>query len=364
MTIDCVSKHTVTIFDRGGVNKIAELTDVASVTWSRQRDDISEASIFLAGAPCDQQNDLLSSLRSSRHEVVIYRGSDRVWEGPITRLSGTANTFEIHARDVMHYAARTVMHNAYSNAYPNIGKVITRANTILTTELARKEALNPPINVLPYLTLHTKPDDAETSAVTKKYQYTVWEHIDSLAARGGLDYTVVGRAIHLWDTHQPLGQTPTVTQQDFLGSISVTEYGMEVASWAHVTNGEGLVGTAGANDPYYGELEILHTAEDEEGEAPQTVAGLRSQAQRNLAGRIPTPIQVRVPDGSSLNPNGVLTVSDLVPGAWVPLRAQVIGFDLVQMQKLQSVKFSEDGTGETISVTLNPASIPDEGEAP
>lgn len=363
MPIDCVSRHTIAIFDRGGINKIAELEDVAEVTWGRVRDDISEANVRLTGAPCVAQNETLSNLRSSRHEMVIYRGDDRVWEGPITRLTGTRNTFEIHARDVMHYATRTTQRAAYNNGYPNVGKVIARAKLILTTELARKESLSPPINVLPYLVDHVFPDDAETSANTRAWQYQVWEHIDSLAARGGLDYTVVGRAIHLWDVHRnAMGQTQTVTQNDFLGDITVTEYGMELATWAHVTDGEGRVGSAGANDPYYGEVEILHTAEDEdEGDSP-TDAQLVSQAQRNLAGRNPTPIQVRVPDNSTLNPNGVLSISDLVPGVWIPVRAEVIGFNLVQMQKLQSVKVNETPEGETISVTLNPASIDDTPE--
>lgn len=361
MAIGCVSRHTVTIYDRGGQNKLAEIVDLSEVSWSRVRDDISEANIQLSGAPCNDQNDILSQIRSSRHEVVIHRGNERVWEGPITRISGTRNSFSIHARDVMHYAARTTMRNAYSNAYPNIGFTITRAATIMNTELARKEALDPPINVLPFLTLHQLPTDARTSAATEAYQYQVWEHIDELAAKSGMDYTVVGRAIHFWDTHQPLGQTATLTQADFLGDLEVTEYGMELATWAHVTDGEGVYGSAGANDPYYGEIEILATAEDEtEGASPPTSAELASQASRNLAGRMPTPVVVRVPENSSLNPDGVLTMSDLVPGVWMPLRAEVIGFEIAQMQKLQNVKVTETGDGEQITVTLQPASINEE----
>lgn len=361
MTIECVSRHTVAIFDRGGRNKIAELTDVAYVAWSRIRDDISEATVRLSGAPCVEQNTLLSSLRSSRHELVIYRGDERVWEGPITRLTGTVNTFEIHARDVLHYAARTVMRAGYDNSYPNIGSSVLRAESILTTELARKEALTPAINVLPHLTIHTDVDDAQTSSKTLPYEFTVWEHLDALAARGGIDYVAIGRAIHVWDVHRNvLGQTPTVTQADFLGEIEVTEYGMELATWAHVTNGDGVHGSAGVNDPYYGEVEILHTAEDEQGN-PETDDSevLASQARANLAGRNPTPVQINLPSNSGLNPNGVLSISDLVPGVWMPMRATVIGFDLVQMQKLKSMSVEETPDGETITVTLQPASIAD-----
>lgn len=356
MTIDCVSRHTVSIYDRGGRVRLSELVDVAGVTWNRVRDDISEANITLTGRSCEVQNELLTTLRSSRHEIVIHRGDERVWEGPISRLTGTRSSFEIHARDVLHYAARTTMRAGYNNAYPNIGYVIDRAYSILVNELNRKEALTPAINVLPHVVRHQKPTDAKTSAKTNPYQYQVWEHVDSLAARGGLDYTVVGRAIHLWDVHEPLSITPVLTQADILGDITVTEYGMELATITHATDGKGLVGTAGGNDLYYGEVELLYTSEDEE-ENPEdsTPEGLRSQALRNLAGRNPTPVIVRVPDNSTLNPNGVLRIQDLVPGVWIPVQAEVVGFNISQMQKLDEVTVRETGEGENISVRLSPA---------
>jgi hypothetical protein len=368
VAIDCVTKHTAMIYDRGGRNKIAELTDVSQVIWNRVRDDISDASVMLSGASCYAQNELLSSLRSGRHELVLYRGEDRVWEGPITRLAGQRDSFGIYAKDVMHYVSRTVMQSAYSSAYPAVTYAISRINTILTAEITRKQnaelLVNPDIpdyNILPHVVLHQTATDAKTAAITKAYQYTVWEHIDSLASMGGIDYTVIGRAIHFWDTHQRLGLTPVVTQNDFLGDITVTEYGMELATKAIVTDGQGNSGTAGGADAYYGLVERLATAYDEsEGATPPTSAEMASQAQRNLSGRNPAPIQLRVPDNSSLNPLGVLTVHALVPGVWMPLRAEVIGFQLEQMQRLNTVRFTETGRGESITMTLYPAAIGDD----
>lgn len=358
MAIDCVSEHTIQIFDKGGVNPQWQLDKVARVEWGRIRDDISAARIVLNAKQCAAQADILEQIRSERHEMVVFRGEKRVWEGPITRRHGTANEFEINALDVMHYGARTTMHAGYDNSYPNVAFVIDRAKTILLNELARKEALTPPINVLPFLVAHQKPTDAKTSSKTMPYQYQAWEHIDELAARGGLDYTVIGRAIHLWDVHEnAMGQTQTLTQADFLGELSVTEYGMEAATLSHVTDGQGNVGSYGGNDPYYGEIEILATAYDEEvDEDLPTQSELESQASRNYTGRNPAPIVVRVPDNSSINPNGLLTIDDLVPGVWMPIRAEALGFGVVtQMQKLNAMKVVEEPGKETITVSLTPA---------
>ena len=56
--------------------------------------------ISTGGAKCC---DILGDLRTGRHEMVIYRGDDRVWEGPITRLAYRPGEVEIDARDVMFY---------------------------------------------------------------------------------------------------------------------------------------------------------------------------------------------------------------------------------------------------------------------
>jgi hypothetical protein len=130
-----------------------------------------------------------------------------------------------------------------------------------------------------------------------------------------------------------------------------------------MTDGKGHAGIAGGVDPYYGEWEILHQAYDEDakGAKPEDVpstAEMTSQAQRAYAqGKVP-PLVVRIPDNTRLNPNGVLTIDDLVPGTWIPLSAKLPGRTLSQMQKLDSMTVEETAKGgEIISVTLSPAYI-------
>jgi hypothetical protein len=362
--------HSARIYDRGGQRLIGSLGTLSRVRWERLRDDISQASVMIETRTVDCDT-TLGLAAAGRHELVIFRGNERVWEGPITHIAYTRNSVELSARDVGHYPYRAIMKSEYNNAYPRITTVTARMKRILESEMARFEALDPPVNFLPYLTVHEDPGNARTSAHTLAWEQTVYEHLDNFAARGGLDYTCVGRAMHLWDVHKPmLGVTAPVTEADFIGDVVITEYGMELATFSAITDGKGKAGWTGGIDPYYGLVEILDTAYDEatgeEWDAPDgtpgapeppSVAEMKSQAQRVLAGRNPTPIVVRVPDNSTLNPNGVLTIADLVPGVHIPLQANLPGRSLSQMQKLDRVTVEESANGETIQVVLSPAPI-------
>lgn len=354
MALGC-SLHTAFIYDRGGARRLFQVDLLSSVKWERLRDDISSATIIIRDPSKNCQRNMLP-VQPNRHELVIFRGTDRVWEGPITRKAYHRTYIEIEARDVMHYAYRTTMHAGYDNSSTNTDTTINRAIDVLG-ELSRKEALSPPINVLPYVTAYTTPSDAMTTRKTVPYQSTVFQDIDSMAHRVGMDYVTVGRRILLFDTHTIWAKTPQVTEADFIGDIIVTYYGMEHATHATVTSSEGLFGTTGTNDPFYGEWEILDSAYDEAGTVAPTEAALLSQAVRNLDGRNPVPLHVRVPDNSQLNPNGVLRIEHLVPGIRIPLRATLLSLEVSQMQKLDRVVVTEDGVkGEAFTVTLSPAS--------
>jgi hypothetical protein len=361
VSLGCVN-HTVFITDRGGITTVGTLERPTLVRWNRVRDDISNAVVMVRN-PGPECCGLISDIRSGRHEMVIYRGSQRVWEGPITRISDHPEYIEIEARDVMHYVYRTIARNSYSSAYPNVETVTQRMERMLLTELERKESLDPPINVLPHLDIRTNSETARTTRSIKRHQMTVWEDIDTMAARGGLDYTVLGRRILGFDVHDVIGRTTIMTDADFLSPVMVTEYGMELCTYSSVTDGEGNYGAVGGTDPYFGEWELLATAYEEEVSpddtsepTPPTTAELRSQAARNMAGRNPTPVIVRVPDASLLNPETTaLSIDTIIPGIRIPVRAAMTCRTVVQEQKLDKVRVEETERGETVAVTLSPA---------
>lgn len=127
----CVSGHTVFVTDRGGQRRMGEIGDIEKVAWGRIRDDISSAKVTLNGRSCLRQADFLGQIEPGRHEIVVFRGSERVWEGPITLTKYTRDSMEIKANDVGHYLYRTAMQDGYSNAYPNVTEVTTRIDGII-----------------------------------------------------------------------------------------------------------------------------------------------------------------------------------------------------------------------------------------
>ena len=71
-----------------------------------------------------------------------------------------------------------------------------------------------------------------------------------------------------------------------------------------------------------------------------------------MSGRIPTPVAVRIPDGSTLAVTSPLYDPDLlVPGVQVPVLARFPGREISQMTKLREVKFTETSEGETVTIT-------------
>lgn len=379
----CIEGHQVYLTDRGGKNRIGQIMDVAEITWDRRRDEVSEAQIIITGNACSEQAAFLAQIEPKRHEIAIYRDSERVWEGPVWRVGWEEGRVEVAAHDVMEYLNSRPLSKTWDNTYPNTTEVTARLQEIIEYELTASfsyptedpdlmapivhlipawEALTPPINVLPHLVVHHWPNEARTSAKTEKFAMTVGEHLDNYARNGGIDYTVVGRAIHIWDVSRAIGQIRTLTEQDFLGPVIVSSYGADHASIAITVAEDGRWGAAGNTDDFYGPWTKIFTVYDEDESDPPTQADLDSQSKRNLYGRTPVPVEVRVPDNSTIRLTHDLTIDMLVPGVQLPLRATLNARVLSQIQKIDKVTTKETPDGETIQVTLIPATKPDTDE--
>lgn len=377
MPLSC-KNHRAAIFDRGGTRVLGFFENITSVSWERVRDDFSTAQVTIS-EPTKGCVDLLQQIGVNRHELVIWRGNDRVWEGPVTLISRHSDTFQVQARDVIHYLYRTVMHSGYDSAaywspnnsdpdkvfINNVEPVVDRAYRIIEGELNRlKETFDPPVNIVPYLTKIRHSiiaDERKANRKTSPFAMTVYDELETMAQTGGLDYTAVGRRIILNDARVPVGQTPVLTEADFIGEVVVTSYGMDGATRAFTTGDNGMYGVAGLTDAemeddFYGEWETVEQMFDEDSEAPPTQNSLDNAAEFNMVGKNPPPTRVRLPENTRLNPNGVLNIQDLVPGVHMPLRASLFSIDLVQMQKLDTVKVTETGAdGEQITISMVPS---------
>lgn len=383
----CIEGHTAVIFDRGGTRRVGQLMDLSSVVWERLRDATSEARVRVTGRACSMQKAFISSLSTHRHEMAIYRGKDRVWEGPLHRITWYSDSVEVVAHDITEYLLHQPLTQTWSNAFPSepspvstrIGGIIeyemthgrTQIENGLPIDVPAWEDLDPPANVVAHVEVHNYVNEAETAMVTYPYTMTVGEHLESLSRYQGIDYTAVGRALHIWDVSRALGRTAQLTEKNFVEEPIITEYGADHSQAAYVVGTPPpdskvpIYGSAirSENLDYYGPWTTVFTPYNEEGTDSPTQPELNSQALRNLAGRTPAPIEVRIPDNSTVVLGDEISIRDLVPGVQVPLRAALGARTVSQMQKIDRMQVSETpDDGEKISITLSPTSRPDADE--
>jgi hypothetical protein len=385
----CIRKHQVKIFDRGGRNPKDSLIDIASVSWGRVMDSISIADVVLSGRACDAQASKLQKIEPRRHEMVIYRGRERVWEGPITRTESYGNSFKISALDVLGYLQFTALSKDWPA--PPIGPtlMVDRLEQIIRFELTndytmmtndgpvlvkRWENLDPAINVLPFL--EVGPGVTHTTAATEAFQKTVGEHMHDLGQSIGVNYTTVGRRIVIWDGE--LSSTRTLTEKDFTGDLGVIKDGSSMHTISHTASQQqeqgapSLVGHAANDLSYYGPWEAIATIEDAGGNTTtdsgsssagsgsssgasyaSKISALNSQARRDLYGLYPVPAQLKTPDGSSFVLGETLSINDLVAGTNVPVRAVHNITPVSQLQRLRQLTVKEDPTNETVTGSLD-----------
>lgn len=384
--------NRVYLYKRGGQVKIGEITPLADVRWSRTRDDIGNCLVHVNEWNADSLG-VLSSIKEWATELVVFRTvggqTERVWEGPVVRVTDSTTNLEIEAKDVMGYVYRRIMRIGYNDSYQiNAGQQVGMHTVVYRTEriIANALAYDDP-NVLPFLTALHHASDAIQARIVKAYNKSAWQEIDDMAANAGLDYSVAGRRIILNDTHRPIGRLPEMSNGDFSDNPIVTSYGMTYATDFAVTNNNGVYGLATrGRDPaggrhefapatdlligdaaetgyveqiasQYGESDIAGTGTNSL--TPAEIAALRqvltAQADRNIANRYPIPVIVRVPDNVSVAADAPVAINQLIPGVWIPLRAKGVIREASQWQKLDSMSCSQDAKGERVTVVLSPA---------
>lgn len=385
---NCVQGHTALIYDRGGKNRWRQLVDLTSVIWGRTRDAFTDSEIIVSGRACRAQAATLTGIQPRRHELVIWRGDERVYEGPILEVATFRDRAVIRARDIGEYLNGT----ALSRDWPlETGEPVSadsslmteRVRTILDWELEepydmivgtglaahevnvpRWENLVPPANVRPLIEVR-RSESLLTRSETMAFEMTVGEHLQNLA-EGGLDFTTVGRKLVVWDSAETLGHTRTLTDADFDGDPEIILAGGQHYSVSHISAqreeedeeaepGDPVpsVGNAGGENPYYGVWTNIVSLASEDGSDTPTQDALNSQAQRDQVGRSPVPIEIRMPSGVNLKLSATLGINELVPGVTMPVRAEMNLRQLQQDQRLDQMTVTETAAGESIQVSMS-----------
>ena len=374
--LKCVQRHQVVIVDRGGKRKIAQLRDLGKVSWGRDLSKASEAEIQVNGQACRAQADILEAINPRRHELAVYRDSERVWEGPITEVKYGKDQTIINAVDVLEYLDGTSLSKWWPG--PDDGGpavATTRLQQIIEHELTvpytsrvisdgvpgvnrtfrRWEQLDPPANVLPHLEI--RASTLPTALETLPLQASVFEHLNAIAALG-LRYTVVGRRIVIWDGSETLGRLRKLAEKDLGELLNVYATSRNFTAIQHVIGQatddpddlEG-VGTDGFEDPYYGVWTRIDTAQEisDEDDLELAVGG---QARRLYQERRAMKLNLTIPGGGSLRLDDTFGIRDLVPGVDVPVSGTVNRRPIAARYILENVKVVEDAKGETVSGSL------------
>lgn len=378
----CVEGHTALIYDRGGARRLHQLIDLSAVEWGRVLSGKSKAQVTVSGRACAEQAATLNAIQAHRHELVIFRGAERVWEGPILQVEWHQDRAVILANDVSDYLDGTPLSIDWPNEEGGGPRLMTdRVDAIIRHELADGytmetnggpvfvpgwEGIDPPVNLLPFLDVRPS-GSLLTRSATLSFEMLLGEHLYNLS-QSGLDWTAVGRSLIYWDSAQALARTRALTEADFYGEVSVIASGADQASIAHLSGqrpesdpddptppASTGVGHAGAAHSYYGVWTRIISQANEEGSDEPTQEELNSQAQRGLLGRTPVPLEVVVDGSGGIRLSQGLGINDLVAGAEVPVTALLNLRPVSQLQRIKDVTVDESADGETIKVTLIPA---------
>lgn len=340
------------VADQGGVTRLGVIDGTVQMSMNRVRDDTGTCNLVIA-APSSACCAFLSSVRTVRNELIVIRDGVRVWEGPITRLAYFKDRIELDAKDITWYLSRRVMEVGFDHS----GAAADAIDVIAGVIRAHYPPALDGLNIGKYVTTIHSSDDAVTAGKYLAYSRTVFELLDKYAEDVGLDYVVNGRRLVIHDTHCRAHVLPKMTEADFDGEIGVVEYGSELNTRAVTTDGNGRYSLRVAKPEYlnyYGPMDKVTTNESETaGEAAAVLdEALKTQADRLLVSGYPSPVEVHVPDNTRIDPCCVINYPEFVPGAWVPVESVAVCRKMTQWQRIATVSTFYDGTGETVSLTL------------
>lgn len=344
--LGCDPTYNLVITDRCAASTLMEVP-FTQLRWQRVQDGVSETQVTvpLTGDCCEK----LANVRSWRHELHVIRDGDEVWSGPIVLQPNCRSGVTIIARDMFAWLGKRVIRTRRCFD-PDCGG--TAATGPAIAEQLIQDGLGPDDPcLLDFLTV-------VAGGLTQERDYLANSDyvLDALVdlAKGGIDFTAIGRRLIVAPNNSTLGRTALLTCDHFLGDVCTTDDGLGSATRAVVTglaqDGTTVVsGAAGDTDPYYGLLEVLI-----DDDTVKTAAAAAAQATGLLAKSSPSRLLVQPPQGNGLDPKAPVCISDLVPGVTVPVALDCTCRDTMQDMKLIKLDVTVDANGEKVAPLLSP----------
>ncbi len=338
--LGCSSDYHVLIVDRQTQTTLMEV-EFDRLTWQRTRDTTSQATVTVPYNCCGK----LADARSWRSELHVIRDSDEVWSGPIVLMPGCRSGTTIVAEDMFAWLGKRVIHA--NHVFPASPPVEIAEALVRDGLLPDDPGLLDSLMVIAGGTAQEREYDANSAYV-----------LDSLEdlAKGGIDFTALGRRLILMPEGHVLGRTSLLTCENFLGDLCVTDDGGDAATRAVVTgkaaDGTTVVsGSSGGVDDYYGLLEVLL-----DDSSVKTAAAAATQAAGLVAASQPDRLLVQPPEGNALDPKSPVTISELVPGVEIPLAIDCTCRTAHASMRLVKLDVTVDADGERVVPQTEPLS--------
>jgi hypothetical protein len=386
--LGCASTYTAQVWwwDRS-IDKLrfyTELTNLTQLSWERVLDDFSEARIRFRprkGDDCcgklkpifDAQGNLLEpGIWPWAHELAIFRDGELVWMGPIFSIDETVlpdestDFIQITARDFLGWLDRRAIGD---NIY--FGDDFYDLSIIAEAIIRDAFAADDP-GVLEHLVIRDSNRKGKRSV-----RYWEAKSGDELreVARGGLDFTCIGRAIIVGSPKRDETQ-PSITlrSRDFQAGIEIRIVGAEAAT-AGIAVGAAPVSEDpeenpedipplkayfGGPDPFFGLIEKWTRSE-----GTSDLEFLEWVAKNQVSEGNPPPMTLSIPADSGLSPNAPVSIHHLVPSTYFIVAISGTCRALSQYMRLSHVRVTwEADQAEKVGVTFIPQSVLEDEPVP
>lgn len=384
--LGCADTYTAQIWywDRAQqkLRYYTDLSGITSLSWERVLDDFSEARVRFRPRQGDdccgklkprfdaQRNVLAPGLWPWAHELAIYRDGELVWMGPIFSIDETVmpdettDFIQITARDFLGWLDRRTIHaDIFMNdRFYDLSEIAER---IIRDAFAPDDP-----GVLQHLQI--RPSGRNGRHTVRRWEARSGDELREVA-RGGLDFTSVGRAIIVGSpTRNPAIPTITLRAKDFQSGIEIRVVGAEAATAGIAVGGPPENADPaippdnippkkayfGGLDPFFGLIENWTNSEGVKDEE-----FLLWIAKQKVAEGLPPPYTLSIPADSSLSPTAPVSIHHLVPSTYFTVLISGTCRALSQYMRLSHLRVRwEPNQAESVGVTFIPQNVLNDGE--
>lgn len=322
--------YRAAILERGGGREVFDVP-FETLSWGRRLDEISEASISIPSSTVfasEECCEIFITTEPFEHELAIFRGEDLAWVGPVWEVEADAEVGRIRARDMFSWLERSIVQ---ARNVVGDGQLLGPAfdvgelwNIFIDDRLTFENSMNIGLNQAPITGITGVREIA-------RFKFERVADVLRELARGGLDFTVIGRDIlvsdeELENTFPQFDPIPALDDTTMIGA-KTKKSGFDTAT-ATFVKGEGQAGLT--NAPPFGQdflgvqgitaqFGLIEKARTERTVLDNATAGVAATSWLDLVGRTsPNPRKVT----AIFRENAPVTLDGLVPGRLTTLHIE------------------------------------------